>query len=217
MRAATIGPDRFFQLFAAATTDATKHQPQPQQQQSAYEEQHAAVANKTSEIISTPSTIVLLHRALFCCLGNKNKYFNQAQIPGASTPAPLTSGRLFCFSQHPDGKQKRLDANKLTLTTAATAATTATATAAIIVDSNDSDTVLWNWPAMSSNLGASGGATQPAAGFQAFGGPGAAASGSAVNTNNSSNKNNDSSCSSSNTEDSNEIEDRRRRIKNRTR
>lgn len=34
---------------------------------------------------------------------------------------------------------------------------------------------------------------------------------------NSANKNNDSSCSSSNTEDYNEIEDRRRRIKNRSR
>lgn len=34
---------------------------------------------------------------------------------------------------------------------------------------------------------------------------------------NNNNKNNDSSCSSSNTEDYNEIEDRRRRIKNRSR
>lgn len=181
--AATIGPDTFFQLFASA---ATKHQ-----------QQQIVVADKTSEIVSTTSTIVLLHRALFCCLGNRN-YFNQAQLPAAPVLAPFKSVvTATTVPIHPINNRCR--------------------------NSNDNETVFWHCQAMSSNLGASGGALQPSStpAFQIFGGPGAAvgASGSAnvaVTTNNN-NKNNDSSCSSSNTEDSNEIEDRRRRIKNRTR
>lgn len=140
-----------------------------------------------SSAVCTHRTIAI-ERVFLCCLGGSSNSSRQKKI-ACSTVATSSSKFRRLFDEYP---------SKGSACNRKTALRKLTATPFPLKTSK-----------MSSNSGATAGACA-----------GGTTASSQVNGNSNSaptSKNNDSSCSSSNTEDYNEIEERRRRIKNRSR
>lgn len=176
-----------------------------------------------SEIFTSPS--VAVQRAFFCCLRNSNNKNNlsNSQEENNSFCKSVKIGRqtkIWWSRKTPVSKASfskikvtRLSGSKEKLTMSSnsgaangSAAAAATSSSASNVSNATNMTGTLNNSGTTSNIvGCSGSNSMNTTGNIA----------STTSSNN--NKNNDSSCSSSNTEDYNEIEDRRRRIKNRSR